>query len=60
LQRLRELESKGELILLKPIDRFTAEGLERASKLYEIKPGDYVLLLDATGGGATTARKLAS
>lgn len=59
LQRLRELESKGELILLKPIDRFTAEGLERASKLYEIKPGDYVLLLDATGGGATTARKLA-
>jgi len=59
LQRLRELESKGELILLKPIDRFTAEGLERASKLYEIKPGDHVLLLDATGGGATTARKLA-
>jgi predicted RNase H-like nuclease (RuvC/YqgF family) len=59
LQRLRELESKGELILLKPIERFTAEGLERASKLYEIKPGDYVLLLDATGGGATTARKLA-
>lgn len=59
LQRLRELESKGELILLKPIQRFTAEGLERASKLYEIKPGDHVLLLDATGGGATTARKLA-
>ena len=59
LQRLRELESRGELILLKPIERFTSEGLERASKLYEIKPGDYVLLLDATGGGATTARKLA-
>lgn len=59
LQRLRELESRGELILLKPIEKFTTEGLERAFKLYEIKPGDHVLLLDASGGGASTARKLA-
>lgn len=59
LQRVRELESKGELILLKPIERFTAEGLRRAFRVYEIKPGDHVLLLDASGGGATTARKLA-
>jgi len=59
LKRVRELESKGELILLKPIETFTKEGLENAFKLYEIKPKDSVILLDASGGGATTADTLA-
>jgi hypothetical protein len=59
LKRVRELESKGELILLKPIETFTKEGLENAFKLYEIKPKDTVILLDASGGGATTAEMLA-
>lgn len=59
LKRVRELESKGELILLKPIETFTKEGLENAFKLYEIKPKDSVILLDASGGGATTAEMLA-
>jgi len=59
LKRVRELESKGELILLKPIETFTKEGLENAFKLYEIKPKDSVILLDASGGGATTAETLA-
>lgn len=59
LKRVRELESKGELILLKPIETFTKEGLEKAFKLYEIKPKDSVILLDASGGGATTAEMLA-
>lgn len=58
LQRLRQLESTGELILLKPIENFTRDGLEKAFKLYEVKPGDYVLLLDASGGGASTAETL--
>ncbi|MFQ6081380.1 MAG: DUF460 domain-containing protein [Candidatus Bathyarchaeia archaeon] len=59
LKHVRELESKGELILLKPIETFTKEGLENAFKLYEIKPKDSVILLDASGGGATTAEMLA-
>ena len=56
---MRELESKGELILLKPIETFTKEGLENSFKLYEIKPKDNVILLDASGGGATTVEMLA-
>jgi len=59
LQRLRELQSKGELAPLKPIESFTREGLEKAFRLYEIKLGDYVLLMDAGGGGPTTAKTLA-
>lgn len=59
LQRLRELQSKGELALLKPVETFTGDGLEKAFKLYEVKPGDHVLLLDAGGGGPATARTLA-
>jgi len=58
LKRVRELESKGELVLLKPIEAFTREGLEKAFQLYEIKPKDCVMLLDASGGGATTAEML--
>jgi len=59
LQRLRELQSKGELLPLKPIESFTKEGLEKAFRLYDAKPGDYVLLMDAGGGGPTTAKTLA-
>jgi len=58
LKRVRQLESKGEMILLKPIETFTKDGLEKAFKLYEIKPKDSVILLDASGGGATTAEML--
>lgn len=58
LQRLRELESKREVALVKPIESFTRDGLERAFRLYEVKPGDYVFLLDAGGGGPTTANTM--
>ena len=59
LQRLRELQSKGELTPLKPIENFTKDGLEKALRLYNVKPGDYILLMDAGGGGPTTAKTLA-
>lgn len=58
LRYLKELESKGELTFLKPIESFTKEGLEKAFKLYGIKPGDVVLLFDASGGGSSTAELL--
>jgi len=59
MQRLRELESQGKLLLLKPIEAFTEKGLRKAFQLYNIKAGDSVILLDPSGGGATTAETLA-
>mgnify|MGYP000100085659 CR=1 FL=1 len=59
MQRLRELESQGRLILLKPIEAFTDRGLQKAFQLYGIRAGDSVLLLDPSGGGAATAEELA-
>jgi predicted RNase H-like nuclease (RuvC/YqgF family) len=46
------------MVLLKPVEAFTKEGLEKAFKLYEVKTGDFILLLDPSGGGATTAESL--
>jgi len=59
MQRLRELESQGRLIMLKSIEAFTDRGLQKAFQLYGIKAGDSVLLLDPSGGGAATAEELA-
>jgi len=59
MQRLRDLESRGRLTLLKPIESFTDRGLQKAFKIYGIKAGDFVLLLDPSGGGAATAEELA-
>jgi hypothetical protein len=60
--RLRDqAESKidSNLTLLKPVESFSAEGLERAARLHQISPGDVVFLKNASGGGASTSRKLA-
>jgi predicted RNase H-like nuclease (RuvC/YqgF family) len=59
MQRLRKLESQGRLILLKPIEAFSENGLRKAFQLYSVKAGDSVLLLDPSGGGAATAEDLA-
>jgi len=59
MQRLRELESQGRRVLLKPIETFTDRGLRKAFQLYGIRAGDSVLLLDPSGGGAATAEELA-
>ena len=59
MQRLRNLESQGRLILLKPVESFTDKGLQKAFQLYGIRAGDSVLLLNPSGGGATTAEELA-
>jgi hypothetical protein len=58
MQRLKELESQGKLTLLKPIEAFTENGLKKAFQTYGIRAGDSVLLLDPSGGGATTAEEL--
>jgi len=59
MQRLRELESQGRLVLLKPIEAFTENGLRKAFELYGVKAGDSVFLLEPSGGGAATAETLA-
>lgn len=58
-KRYRELESRREVTFLKPIETFTKSGLDRAFKFYNIKMGDAVFLLNASGGGASTSDKLA-
>lgn len=57
-QYLSELESKENRILLKPIETFTREGLEKSFKIYNIKVGDSIYILDSSGGGAATAEML--
>lgn len=59
LKHLREREARGEIRLLKPIDSFTSKGIEDAVKTFEIGRGDSIILLNASGGGRSTARTLA-
>jgi predicted RNase H-like nuclease (RuvC/YqgF family) len=58
LRYYRGLESKGDIVFLKPVETFTKTGLEKAYQLYDIKRGDTILFLDASGGGASTAEEV--
>ncbi len=58
LRYYRGLESKGDIVFLKPVATFTKAGLEKAYQLYDIKRGDTILFLDASGGGASTAEEV--
>jgi predicted RNase H-like nuclease (RuvC/YqgF family) len=59
LKHLREREARGEIMLLKPIESFTSKGIEDAVKTFDIGRGDSVILLNASGGGPSTAKTLA-
>jgi len=59
LKHLREREARGEIRLLKPIEFFTFKGVENAVKTFDIRRGDSIILLNASGGGRSTARTLA-
>jgi len=52
--------SKSDLVLVKPVHRFTEKGLEGAVRDFAITGGDPVMLLDASGGGSYTAETLAA
>ncbi|MEM1607501.1 MAG: DUF460 domain-containing protein [Candidatus Bathyarchaeia archaeon] len=58
LQSLSDSESRERLILLKPIESFTREGLNKAFNLYNIRAGDIVFIIDSSGGGSSTAENL--
>ncbi len=49
----------SNLTLLKPIESFTSEGLQTAVDNCHIESGDPVIVKDASGGGASTAKALA-
>lgn len=57
-QYLKKAEKIEGLILLKPVESFTKEGLERAFKLHDIRTGDIVYILNPSGGGSSTAESL--
>jgi len=58
LIRMRIMETRGLAVPLKVIKRFSQEGILEAEKEFGIKRGDVVFLLDASGGGPSTARLL--
>ncbi len=58
VQELKKEGKAGNLILLKPIDMFTEEGIDRAFAGLDIKSGDPIIIMNASGGGTATARKL--
>jgi predicted RNase H-like nuclease (RuvC/YqgF family) len=49
---------EDEIVPLKPIEAFTRDGLEKAFKLFNVKSGDIVLIINSSGGGASTANEL--
>jgi len=59
LKHLREREARGEMRLLKLVDSFTSKGVENAVKTFDIRRGDSIILLNASGGGRSTAKTLA-
>lgn len=56
---IQKLQSAGDMILLKPVKTFSQAGLQESIRGYSIKAGDAIMLLDASGGGSSTAQKLA-
>jgi predicted RNase H-like nuclease (RuvC/YqgF family) len=58
VQAFKKLEARGDVTLLKPIETFTREGIEKAAQLYSLQNEDVVILVDASGGGTSTATEL--
>ncbi len=55
---IKKLVAEGEMIFLKPIEKFTFEYVSRAINEFNIKDGDIPVLLDASGGGGSAALNL--
>ena len=45
--------------MLKPVETFTKEGIDRAIQLYGIEEGEVLFMLDSSGGGSSTSRRVA-
>ncbi len=61
LKRIEVVKKAGEagnLLLLKPIKTFSEEGINKAISEMDINSGDPIIILNASGGGSTTANRL--
>jgi len=57
-ERLKEMEQRGEIVILKMLPAFSQDAIEEVSKRTGINPGEVLLLEDASGGGSSTAKLL--
>jgi len=58
IERIKSLKAEGEFMLVKRVETFTKEKIEQAVTQQNIGEGDIVMLSDASGGGASTAKML--
>jgi predicted RNase H-like nuclease (RuvC/YqgF family) len=58
LEELHEMELKKEITIMKSVQAFSQEEIEKTIREVGIKPGEIVLLMDASGGGTSTAKRL--
>ncbi len=59
LKNVRRLEMSGKLLPVKIIQAFTKDSIQRTEVQFGIKKDDILLLRDASGGGAMTAKMIA-
>jgi len=59
LKNVRRLEMSGRLLPVKIIQAFTKDSIQKTREQFGIKKDDIILLKDASGGGAMTAKMLA-
>lgn len=58
LKQVRRLEISGRVLPVKIISAFTKDSIQRTQEQFGIKRDDIILIKDASGGGAVTARIL--
>ena len=58
IDTVNKLVAEGKMIFLKPVRKFTFENVNYAINEFKIKEGDIPILLDASGGGSSTAQSL--
>lgn len=59
LKNVRRLEMSGRLLPVKIIQAFTKDSIQKTREQFGIKKDDIILLKDASGGGAMTAKMIA-
>ena len=57
---LADAANADEFAVVKPVEQFSSEAIERADASVGLQEGDVVLLRDATGAGRRTAERLAA
>jgi predicted RNase H-like nuclease (RuvC/YqgF family) len=60
LKTVTWLRNREGWLPVKVIKKFTNDEIEKTAETYDLGPGDFVLILDTTGGGGQTVEKLLS